>query len=86
MKSFFVPIGHGKNSYRNVREERIDSKNDLKNNETWNWGTKQEEDIEKINQMLTEGPCLAHYEKDKDNKVIAEATTTGLEITLFYSH
>ena len=35
-------------------------------NETWSWGTEQE-DFGKIEQMLTEGPCLAHYAKDKDN-------------------
>ena len=37
----------------------------LKKNETWNWATGQEEDFGKIKQMLTEGPCLAHYAKDK---------------------
>ena len=31
--------------------------------------------------MLTEGPCLAHYAKDKDNIVTTDASTTGLGIT-----
>ena len=33
--------------------------------------------------MLTEGPCLAHYAKDKDNMVTADASKTGLDITLW---
>ena len=33
--------------------------------------------------MLTEGPCLAHYAKDKDIIVTTDASTTGLEITLW---
>ena len=33
--------------------------------------------------MLTEGPCLAHYAKDKDNIVTTDARTTGLGITLW---
>ena len=33
--------------------------------------------------MLTEGPCLANYAKDKDNMVTTDASKTGLEITLW---
>ena len=33
--------------------------------------------------MLTEGPCLTHYAKDKDNIVTTDASTTGLGITLW---
>ena len=31
--------------------------------------------------MLTEGPCLAQYAKDKDNIETTDASTTGLVIT-----
>ena len=55
----------------------------LKKNETWNWGTEQEEDFGKIKQMLTEGPCLAQCAKDKDNIVTTDASTTGLGITIW---
>ena len=37
--------------------------------------------FKKMKQMLTEGPCLAHYAKDKDNIVTTDASTTGLGIT-----
>ena len=33
--------------------------------------------------MLTEGPSLAHYAKDKDNMVTTDASNTGLGITLW---
>ena len=33
--------------------------------------------------MLTEGPCMAHYAKDRDNIVTTDASTTGLGITLW---
>ena len=55
----------------------------LKKNETWKWGTEQDEDFGKIKQMLTEGPCLAHYAKDKDNIVTTDASTTELGITIW---
>ena len=37
----------------------------LKKNEPWKWGEEQQKDFGKIKQRLTEGPCLAHYAKDK---------------------
>ena len=36
--------------------------------------------------MLTAGLCLAHHAKDKDNLVTTDASTTGLEITLWQKH
>ena len=55
----------------------------LKKNETWKWGTEQEEDFGRMKQMLTESSCLAHYAKDKENIVTTDASTTGLGFTLW---
>ena len=55
----------------------------LKRNEQWKWGPEQETDFNRIKQMLTEGPCLAHYAKEKNNIVTTDASTTGLGITLW---
>ena len=55
----------------------------LKKNEPWKWGPEQETDFNRTKQMLTEGPCLAHYAKDKDNMVTTDASKTGLGITLW---
>ena len=38
---------------------------------------------DKIKQMLTEGPCLSHYAKDKHNIVTTDTSTTGLGITFW---
>ena len=54
-----------------------------KKNEPWKWGEEQQKDFEKIKRMLSEGPCLAQYAKDKDNLVTTDASTTGLGITLW---
>ena len=51
--------------------------------EQWKWGPEQETDFNRIKQMLTESPCLAHYAKEKDNIVTTDASTIGLEITLW---
>ena len=53
----------------------------LKKNETWNWRTEQNDDFGKTKLMLTEGPRLAHYAKDKDIIVRTDARTTGLGST-----
>ena len=55
----------------------------LEKNEQWKWGPEQETDLNRSKRMLTEGPCLAHYEKEKDNIVTTDASTTGLGITLW---
>ena len=54
----------------------------LKKNEPWKWESEQETDFNRIKQMLTEGPCLAHYAKNKDNMETTDASKTGLGITL----
>ena len=58
-------------------------RNLLKKNEQWKWGPEQETDFNRIKQMLTEGPCLAHYAKEKENIGTTDASTTGLGITLW---
>ena len=55
----------------------------LKKNEPWIWGEEQQKGFEKMKRKITEGPCLAHYAKDKDNTVTTNSSTTGLGITLW---
>ena len=55
----------------------------LKKNEPWIWEEQQQKYFEKIKQMLTIGPGLAHYAKDKENIVTTDASTIGLGITLW---
>ena len=44
-------------------------------------GIDQEENFGEIKQMLIDGPCLAHYVKDKENIVTTDASTIGHGIT-----
>ena len=46
-------------------------------------GKEQDEDFNKIKEMLTEEPCSAHYAKDRENIVTTDASRTGLGITLW---
>ena len=55
----------------------------LKKKRTMDMGTEKRDGFHRIKQMLTEGPCLAHYAKDKDNMVTTDASKTGLGITLW---
>ena len=55
----------------------------LKKNEPWKWGPEQEADLNRIKQMLTEAPCLAHYANDKDNMVTTDASKIGIGITFW---
>ena len=43
-----------------------------------NGGPEQETDFNRIKQMLTKGPCLAHHAKEKDNIVKRRALSTGI--------
>ena len=54
----------------------------LKKIEQWKWGPEQQADLNRIKQMLSEGPCIAIYAKDKANIVTTDASKTGLVITL----
>ena len=65
--------------------EQTDGLSDLlQKNQPWKWGPEQETGFNRIKQLLTEGPCLAHYAKDKDNMVTTNASKTGLGITLWH--
>ena len=44
---------------------------------------KTQKDFGKVKEILTEGSCLAHYAKDKENIVTTDASTSGLGITLW---
>ena len=45
-------------------------------------GKEQEDDSNGIKNLLTGEPCLAHFEKDRENIVTTDASKTSLGITL----
>ena len=83
LKSFLGAIKYIAKFLPKLSEQTDRLRKLLKKNEPWIWGDEQQKDFKKIKQMLTEGPCLAHYAKDKDNIVTTDASTTGLGITLW---
>ena len=83
LKSFLGAIQYMAKFLPKLSEQTDRLRKLLKKNEPWNWGPKQETDFNRIKQLLTEGPCLAHYAKDKDNMVTTDASKTGLGITLW---
>ena len=82
LKSFLGAIQYMAKFLPKLSEQTDRLRKLLKKNEPWIWGPEQETDFNRIKQMLTEGPCLAHYAKDKDNMVTTDASKTGLGITL----
>ena len=83
LKSFLGAIQYMAKFLPKLSEQTDRLRKLLKKNEPWKWETEQETDFNRIKQMLTEGPCLAHYAKDKDNMVTTDASRTGLGITLW---
>ena len=83
LKSFLGAIQYMAKFLPKLSERTDKLRKLLKKNEPWNWEEEQQKNFEKIKQMLTEGPCLAHYAKDKENIVTTDASTTGLGITLW---
>ena len=83
LKSFLGSIQYMAKFLPKLSEQTDRLRKLLKKNEPRIWGDEQQKDFKKIKQTLTEGPCLAHYAKDKDNIVTTDASTTGLGITLW---
>ena len=83
LKSFLDVIQYMAKFLPKLSERRDRLRKLLKKKEPWKWGPEQETDFNRIKQMLTEGPCLAHYAKDKDSMVTTDASKTGLGIILW---
>ena len=83
LKSFLGAIQYMAKFLPKLSEQTDRLRKLLKKSEPWIWGPEQETDFNRIKQMLTEGPCLAHYAKDKDNMVTTDASKTGLGKTLW---
>ena len=63
--------------------EQTDRLRKLLKNEQWKGEPEHDTDFNRICQMLTEGPCLAHYTNYNENMVTTDARKTGIGITLW---
>ena len=55
----------------------------LKKETRWEWAPEINEDFEILKKEITESPCLAHFDRKKDNYVTTDACITGLRATLW---
>ena len=76
LKSFLGAIQYLAKFLPKLSERTDQLRKLLKKNKPWKWLPEQETDFNRIKQMLTEGPYLAHYAKDKDNIVTTDASKT----------
>ena len=74
LKSFLGAIQYMAKFLPKLSEQTDRLRKLLKKKEPWTWGPEQETDFSRTKQMLTGGPCLAHYAKDKDNMVTTDAS------------
>ena len=55
----------------------------LRKDTKWEWTTEIDEDFEKLKKEITEAPCLAHFDPQKENYITTDACNTGLGATLW---
>ena len=55
----------------------------LKKNVQWNWNEEKENEFRKLKECITNLPCLAHYNGEKENIVTTDACGTGLGVALW---
>ena len=63
--------------------EKTDTRQLLKKGTKWDCRTDRDTDFSKIKQEITKRPCLAHYNRNKENIVTTDASKTGLGIALW---
>ena len=55
----------------------------LRKDTKWEWTPEIDEDFEKLKKEITEAPCLAHFDPQKENYITTDACNTGLGATLW---
>ena len=76
LKSYLGAIQYKAKLLPKLSERTDQLRKQMKKNEPWIWGDKQQREFGKKKQMLTAEPCLAHYAKDNENTVTTGASTT----------
>ena len=83
LKSFLGSIQHLLKFINNLAKKTDRMRKLLKKDIKWDWTSEIDEDFEELKKEITEAPCLAHFDPNKDNYITTDACNTGLGATLW---
>ena len=83
LKPFLGSIQHLSKFISNLSKKTDRMRKLLKKGVQWDWTTEIDEDFEKLKKEITEAPCLAHFDPNRDNYITTDACNTGLGATLW---
>ena len=82
LKSFLGSIQHLSKFINNLSKKTDRMRNLLKKDVKWDWTPELDEEFEKLKKEITEAPCLAHFDPERENYITTDACSTGLGATL----
>ena len=83
LKSFLGSIQHLSKFINNLSKKTDEMRKLLRKDTKWEWTPEIDEDFEKLKKEITEAPCLAHFDPQKENYITTDACNTGLGATLW---
>ena len=86
LKSFLGAIQYISKYIDNLSAQTDSLRQLLKKDNDWIWTEEHTQAFEKLKQKITEIPCLAQHNSDYPNVITTEASTKGLDATLWQEH
>ena len=83
LKSFLGAIQYLAKYIENLSAQTDILRKLLKKQNEWNWTQEHTEAFNNLKKLITQLPCLAHYNADKENILTTDASTKGLGATLW---
>ena len=83
LKSFLGATQYLSKSIKNLSAQRDILKKLLKKQNEWIWTKEHTEAFNNIKKLITQLPCLAHYNSNKETILTTDASTKGLGATLW---
>ena len=83
LKSILGSIQHLSKFINNLSKKTDEMRKLLRKDTKWEWTPEIDEDFEKLKKEITEAPCLALFDPQKENYITTDACNTGLGATLW---
>ena len=83
LKSFLGAIQYLAKYIENLSAQTDILRKLLKKQNEWNWTQEHTEAFNNLKKLITQLPCLAHYNTDNENILTTDASTKGLGATLW---